>query len=331
MTFLSDSVPGVQSALTEHAREANATRVRNGIANPQSRAEFMSTGKEGLAWLTAHPNNIPSSCRMDDELAVIAFSVILGIAVLQAPNADLVCPCCSVHVLSSTLTGGHALSCSQTGAGGLKARQSTRHAQFLRTLLRTLRLLDRMYRNATFTSEPGLRYIPGWTAKKVSVEGARGDLSVELQDSPLPTMVLDLVISHPSVGATPACATTAGLTAARAHDRKVKSYNDGWTFPKHAFAPISVETGGRWHPSARKTLALITRHIICGKKADDEDMSPEEKRKYAIAMRTLIVATSAQLARSTAAAIYSLACACKRGPVAAPVVAQAAAAAPLVE
>ena len=53
-------------------------------------------------------------------------------------------------------------------------------------------------------------------------------------------------------------------------------------------------------------------------------MTAVQKRDYAVAIRTLLVATSATLARSTAGAIYSLACACKYGP-AVPAAAQAAA------
>ena len=55
-------------------------------------------------------------------------------------------------------------------------------------------------------------------------------------------------------------------------------------------------------------------------------MTAAQKRDYSFAIRTLLVATSATLARSTAGAIYSLASACRYGP-AAPAAAQAGAAA----
>ena len=56
-------------------------------------------------------------------------------------------------------------------------------------------------------------------------------------------------------------------------------------------------------PPARKTLALIVRHIICGHLAPDQELTAAQKRDYSFAIRTLLVATSATLARSTAGAI----------------------------
>ena len=67
-------------------------------------------------------------------------------------------------------------------------------------------------------------------------------------------------------------------------------------------------------------------------------MTAAQKRDYALAMRTLLVAISAQVARSTASAIYALASACKvkaaqaaAAPAAQPPAAQQPAAAALAQ
>ena len=56
----------------------------------------------------------------------------------------------------------------------------------------------------------------------------------------------------------------------------------------------------------------------------DVKMEADQKRAYAAKLRFVITATSAQLARSTAAAIYCLANACKVAAVSDPVVMQPA-------
>ena len=138
------------------------------------------------------------------------------------------------------------------------------------------------------------------------------------------------MITHPVVRA-PAtqAATTAGHAAKLAFDFKTQYYNARHNFPKGTFFPIAVETGGRMHPETHKFLALLVRLSVTGTLDPEVKMEADQKRAYAAKLRFVITATSAQLARSTAAAIYCLgkqciANACKVAAVSDPVVMQPA-------
>ena len=64
------------------------------------------------------------------------------------------------------------------------------------------------------------------------------------------------------------------------------------------------------HPETHKFLALLVRLSVTGTLDPDVEMKADQKRAYAAKLRFVISATSAQLARSTAASIYCQ----RRGP-----------------
>jgi hypothetical protein len=204
---------------------------------------------------------------------------------------------------------------------------SSRHHQFLTVLKRVLHTtLRSLMITLTVSQEPVLYNIPGWSARpgfEGGVVAPRGDLAVAIENDRV--LVGDVMITHPVVRA-PAtqAATTAGHAAKLAFDFKTQYYNARHNFPKGTFFPIAVETGGRMHPETHKFLALLVRLSVTGTLDPDVKMEADQKRAYAAKLRFVITATSAQLARSTAAAIYCLANACKVAAVSDPVVMQPA-------
>ena len=308
-SFFGKPIRGFQHALTERARAGNLARTLALITVPQDRAELLSGGAEGGAYLTVHPSRLFAS--IDDPYMLILARRRLGLPVLTDPGS-LTCPACNAaNALTSTLTGGHALHCAQKGGGGLRGMPSTRHHRYLSTLKRVLASNIRDGElQMTVSQEPILHNVLGWTARP-GHEGtnARGDIAIAVEGGPV--LIGDVVISHPLCSTTPASATTAGTTANLAFAAKLGDYNKRLVFPKDTFFPIALETGGRLHPQTRKFFALLVRLAVSGQFADDMPMTADQRRRYASKLRNIITATSAQLARSTASAIFCLANKCR--------------------
>lgn len=124
-------------------------------------------------------------------------------------------------------------------------------------------------------------------------------------------VVVDYVIKCPSVATHSQAATTPGTAAESGYSDKLKLYTTFYAFPASSFAPLAIETGGRFHPATRAFLSLqATHHVRAGGADSEEPWNAQQKAAYAVAIRTLIVAISAAVAKSTADAIHHHQVAC---------------------
>ena len=72
-----------------------------------------------------------------------------------------------------------------------------------------------------------------------------------------------------------------------------------------------LRTFGRFHPATRAFLSLqATHHVRAGGADSEEPWNAQQRAAYAVAIRTLIVAISAAVAKSTADAIHHHQVAC---------------------
>ena len=122
--------------------------------------------------------------------------------------------------------------------------------------------------------------------------------------------ILDLTITHakPAAGAltTEELIGSAGAAAQEAHERKLEFYNKHWVIPGGEFVPMAMETGGRFHPTARRFFKLYTRSYT-SQEADTSLWTPKEWVKYNRALIDILVTVSVSLRRAVTRSLLYLA------------------------
>jgi hypothetical protein len=141
------------------------------------------------------------------------------------------------------------------------------------------------------------------TTEKRQKDWTNSPLGDILWKGPAGPVILDLVITHPQPRSDPKVATVPGAAASKAHNDKVKKYCRRFEIPAGQFEPIAVETGGRLHPSARRTLTAFVKWTLglgC-----EEKVPPDLAYKYQRALRSVLDSLSVSLAREVAGALLS--------------------------
>ena len=307
--------PGLQRAITRAFLEDRTAAVLAALEDPQSKAEFLSRGDQGAAYLTANPKFYDH--RIEDSVMIAAVKLRLGIGVCPCPQPG--CPLCKkTDPTIITPQGSHVFSCMEAGKGGARGLRTSRHGIVLDALHRGLMQVARATDiKLQIIREPLLKRLVGWTPKAAATdaENARGDLSLTMPgDTP---RVFDLVITHPIADKLPSAALTAGAAAAAAHTGKITKYTNSWTFDPDDFRPLAMETGGRMHPSFVEDLRSVAQYLTAP--GPYKEWSAQEKAAYALKIRTLITTVSVAVTRATSLAVLRLANACKNrkpGPLA---------------
>ena len=241
---------------------------------------------------------------------------------IGAPVCDLTlgqrCPLCKKPDPFITAAGGHAFCCDQPGAGGAKGGRGRRHAHVLHVLSDAMESVSKYA--AKVKREPPLKDVPGWSVKAgaegspaATLDGPRGDILFYVQ-SANKHIVGDLIITHPRVDRTPACANTDGAAADKAYDAKLASYKARFNFPERGFVPLAMETGGRMHPSFRDYIRKFILYYLGTDKYDG--LEKEQRANYSKHVRHIITSVSVAAARTTGLSLLYLkdACAAARAP-----------------
>lgn len=297
--------------MSNHMLVEKQRAVLDRISDSQAKAELLSGGGEGAAFLTANPGM--AQFRLPDKLMKIAIRRRLGIPVCQRTATDL-CPLCGKTGTSIiTPSGSHVFSCTEPGKGGAKGYRGTRHGMVAHKLVSALRqIAAKGAADIQLQKEPQLEGVVDWRAKQaIPPAKSRGDLLVTVvtSDTEVETRVLDLVVVHPNAGTDAACATTAGKAAEAAFKHKEAKYKRNWHFPADGFTPLAMETGGRMHGEFRSFLRWFLQKVIGGE--GYETWGREEKAWYSRRLQFLITAVSVAVTHATSLAISHLRNGCK--------------------
>jgi hypothetical protein len=275
------------------------------LLDSQSRAELISGGGEGAAYLYGNP--AVYAFRMNDGLFKVLVLHRLGFPVCDPLPVG--CPLCNKPYITLNEAGSHVHSCMQGGPGGAKGHRAASHNIVLTGLIHAMQYVDR---SCGVRREPWLRELPGWAPRVADLppSKSRGDILwvlALLQKQ----LVGDVVRAHPQVSSIPACATTAGAAAAAAHEKKIVKYSARWNFPAEEFVPLAIETGGRMHPEFRAFLRRFVLYVV-GAAESYSDLTKEERANYTKKIKYLITSVSAANAKATARSLLLIREACAR-------------------
>ena len=305
--------------------ESDGKRFLDQARNDSQRAWILSCGGEGAYWLTAWHRYITLSNQQTRAL----LRVRVGLPPVSSDDPTAlasdpagICSHCKPFKPGrprpdkGKLTNNflHSLICNDNAPGGATGDRSTRSAFVCLTLTGAMnRVMGRPDVPIVNPHKVSLRQplLSDFFARNPNYTGPdefankRADISYtppyRLLHFGSPTIVFDVVITHPNfptTSKTPGAPYVAGIAAAKAHERKLREYNKYFIIsPADSFVPLSFETGGRFHPKARRALQNLVTGLVGG---DPKDWTPSEQRFYNSTLRDLLDSTSLALAKSVA-------------------------------
>ena len=229
----------------------------------------------------------------------------LGLHVVTDCDGPTPCPRCTTKQGTAPQiigpSGTHVLTCAEGGKGGARGMRNIRH-MLVKNAVRSAMLETARSSSAVHLDEPVVTdYFAAKDAMTKDDTRNRADISAVLKGR---TVLLDIVVPHPTVRTNKAVSTTPGTAAADANTRKELQYSKLFDIPVGLLVPFAVETGGRWHPCARDFAKRWVKFgMASGENSEPDLTNPVIRADYAARIARFRATVSLATAVAVASAL----------------------------
>ena len=301
--FLNIAATRVQHRLCDFEARSAQARILEKIAEADDKAFFLSGGEEGAYWLM-NPGSFKTRALTDVEFAIL-MKARLGLHVVADCDGPTPCPRCTTKQGTAPQiigpSGTHVLTCAEGGKGGARGMRNIRH-MLVKNAVRTAMLETARSSSAVHLDEPVVTdYFAAKDAMTKDDTRNRADISAVWKGR---TVLLDIVVPHPTVRTNKAVSTTPGTAAADANTRKELQYHKFFDIPVGLLVPFAVETGGRWHPCARDFAKRWVKFgMASGENSEPDLTNPVIRADYAARIARFRATVSLATAVAVASAL----------------------------
>jgi hypothetical protein len=271
----------VQNKLSGFAAKTAQASVLGRIAQPDDKAYFLSGGDEGAYWLM-HAGSFKTRALTDVEFSLLV-KARLGLRIVKGCDAPTECPRCRSKPGAAPQligpSGTHALICGELGKGGARGMRNARH------MITKLGVRDAMIDSARAGAVVGAReptvtdFFPAKPGVVLNASENRADIHAVYMGK---AVLIDTVVTHPTTRRNNNAAVTPGVAADRSNKIKELQYNTKFDIPVGSLVPFAVETGGRWHPTARDFVKRWVKFgMATGESAEPDLKNPAILAAYA--------------------------------------------------
>jgi hypothetical protein len=301
-TVFEAPVARVQRQLSNTTAKNAHESILNRIEHDDDKAYFLSGADEGARWLMT-TGSFTSRALTDVEFSILC-KARLGLSIVDGCKGPTLCPRCPLSKRTNApqligVSGTHVLGCNEGGNGNAKGQRNFRHALVKGALQIALQATARPSVKI-LAAEPVVSDFFGVKANRpnadrpLSDKENKADIQVEMQGK---VILIDTVITHPTVRKWPAAANTAGVAAASACKDKRTKYSKKFDIPVGSLVPFALETGGRWDQDARDFVKRWVKWGLSSPDGTPPDMSdPATRLSYVARVSRIRASVSLALA-----------------------------------